>query len=229
HKGRTVEIPILNDEKKRLEEPREEDTWSSDSGDTFDELTYDEEELNEAEVYYSKKMPGDENKLYYNPWKNEASLTIYLTNVDEIPTEENESELAVSARLEKFTQVETLNEEERNEKKKIVGLEIVESKENCGNWSDYEEESEDDAYDSGYSHNYHLGAGEAWCDLTEEEEYGIKERECMYLLENILADPEEENHLNERLQLPLRNEEQGRQIEEEAYTIDDYFEIEAEE
>ncbi|CAG8552725.1 6242_t:CDS:2 [Cetraspora pellucida] len=89
------------------------------------------------------------------------------------------------------------------------------------------EESEDDSYDPGYSHNYHLGVGEAWWDLTKKEEYRIKKRECMYLLENILAEPKREepyNRLDENLQRPPRNED--RWTMKEAYMVDDCFEIE---
>ncbi|CAG8634645.1 3519_t:CDS:10, partial [Cetraspora pellucida] len=86
------------------------------------------------------------------------------------------------------------------------------------NWDDYEDKSGDETYDPGYSHNYHLGAGEAWWDLTEEEEYGLKERECIYLLENILAEPERGedpyHRLDENLPRPSRNE--VRRIMEEA-------------
>ncbi|CAG8752898.1 19723_t:CDS:1 [Cetraspora pellucida] len=76
-----------------------------------------------------------------------------------------------------------------------------------GNWNDYKEESEDEMYDYGYSHNYHLGAEEVWWDLTEEEEYGIKERECLYLLENILAEPESEKDPYNCLTEPSRSKD----------------------
>ncbi|CAG8789562.1 1_t:CDS:1, partial [Cetraspora pellucida] len=112
YKGKTVEVPISNNGKTRLEKLEEKDLWDSDSGDMFDELTYEDEELNKAEGYYMEKVLDKEDELYNNLWKDETSPAIYLTNIDELITEVQD-ESTVIEQLEKFVQTDSLDEKEK--------------------------------------------------------------------------------------------------------------------
>ncbi|CAG8722158.1 5308_t:CDS:2 [Cetraspora pellucida] len=47
-------------------------TADVESGDTFDEFTYEEEELNEVKGYYIVESSDDKVEIYKNPWKEEA-------------------------------------------------------------------------------------------------------------------------------------------------------------
>ncbi|CAG8790375.1 13372_t:CDS:2, partial [Cetraspora pellucida] len=68
--------------------------------DTFNEFTYENKKLNEAEGYYTEE-------------NDEVSLVIYLTSIDELPVEEEENESMVAKQLEKFTQTNILKKEKK--------------------------------------------------------------------------------------------------------------------
>ncbi|CAG8487019.1 10496_t:CDS:10, partial [Cetraspora pellucida] len=123
----------------------------------------------------TSKAPGPTESSIGKLWRNQVND--YKSTLEEEPCR-NERERKVSIKDKGF----------ETEKKTYMMLAEGQVGRNCNN---YEVESADEPYDLGYAHNYHLGAREAWWNLIEEEEYRIKERECIYLLENILTDPEE--------------------------------------
>ncbi|CAG8612631.1 16882_t:CDS:2 [Cetraspora pellucida] len=96
-----------------LREPRKDD-WEKGSGDTFDEFTYKEEELDEIDGYYTVESLDDELDLYDNLWKDEVSPAIYLTLVEKVPDmKKEETELTLTEWLEKFAQADILSKEEK--------------------------------------------------------------------------------------------------------------------
>ncbi|CAG8752896.1 19722_t:CDS:2 [Cetraspora pellucida] len=95
-----IEVPISNNGEVKLEKPQEKDPWDSNSRNTFDGLTYKDEELNETEGYYTEE-------------EDETSSAIYLMNIDELPTEVQD-ESTVIEQLEKFIQTDTLEEKEKD-------------------------------------------------------------------------------------------------------------------
>ncbi|CAG8765061.1 22427_t:CDS:2, partial [Cetraspora pellucida] len=115
-RGRTIEVPISHTGTESLKEPQKDD-WEKGSGDTFDEFTYEDEELDEIDGYYTVESSDDEIDLYSNPWKDEVSPTIYLTIVKEVPIQKNKEETkpTLKEQLEKFVQTDTLNSREKEE------------------------------------------------------------------------------------------------------------------
>ncbi|CAG8786851.1 9483_t:CDS:2, partial [Cetraspora pellucida] len=114
--------------KEPLKQDKKDDKWDVESGDTFDEFTYKEEELNEAE-----------------------GPAIYLTAIEELPTEEKEDEvLTETEKLDKLVQSKILTEEEKKEAQEFFRLKEPwnESMDNKG----LEEEWD-------------------WWDINEDEEY----------------------------------------------------------
>ncbi|CAG8771602.1 14568_t:CDS:2, partial [Cetraspora pellucida] len=115
HDGKRIEVPISSNGTKKLEVPEERDQPGSDSGDEFGEYTYEDEELVEAEGYYTEEAIDEIEELFYNPWEGSTSPALYLTNVEEMPTREDEEpELTVEGRIEQFLQNETLNTEDKS-------------------------------------------------------------------------------------------------------------------
>ncbi|CAG8449964.1 9700_t:CDS:2 [Scutellospora calospora] len=72
--------------------------WNIESGDTFDEFTYEDEDLNKAEEYYTLELSEEDFNIYDNLWKDEVSSAIYLTIVEELPTQEREKETLTEKR-----------------------------------------------------------------------------------------------------------------------------------
>ncbi|CAG8639267.1 5147_t:CDS:2 [Cetraspora pellucida] len=83
HQGQTIEVPISYTGTKSLREPRK-DNWEKGSSNMFDEFTYEDEQLDEIDKYYTVESSDDEIDLYSNLWKDEISLAIYLTLVEEV-------------------------------------------------------------------------------------------------------------------------------------------------
>ncbi|CAG8699046.1 15970_t:CDS:2 [Cetraspora pellucida] len=149
------------------------------------------------------------------------SPAIYLTVVEDTSTQDpgpaKHEQAREFFRQEKglFTQ-DTKELEETSyehqptyEEVEVYQMDVDDSMDDKMSWNRYG--NEDDPYDPGY-------------DTT------ITLEKCMYLLKNILAEPKKEdpyNCLDENLQRPPRNED--RWTIEEAYMVDNYFEIEPEE
>ncbi|CAG8541300.1 20694_t:CDS:2 [Cetraspora pellucida] len=155
----------------RLEKLEEKDPWDNDSEDMFDGLIYKNEELNKAEGYYTKEVSDKKDELYTNLCKDETISVIYLTNIVKLFTKVQDESIVIE-QLKKFMQTDALDEKEKrkNEEFKIEKeIYMILAKEQVGrNWNNYEEESGDKMYDFG---------------------------EYMYLLENILVNPEEEKEV----------------------------------
>ncbi|CAG8807162.1 911_t:CDS:2, partial [Cetraspora pellucida] len=84
HDGKRIEVPISSDGTKKLEVPKEKNQTGSDSGDEFGEYTYEDEELVEAEGYYTKGAIEEPDDLFYNPWEESTSPALYLMNVEKM-------------------------------------------------------------------------------------------------------------------------------------------------
>ncbi|CAG8718315.1 12787_t:CDS:2, partial [Cetraspora pellucida] len=96
-----------------MEEPQE--TYSSDEDDFFN--TYEDEEIEKVESYHTDRTSSKEEKLYTNPWAGVYSPAIYLTSIEEVPTqdEEEEAELTPTGKIKKLVEEETLDNQQRND------------------------------------------------------------------------------------------------------------------
>ncbi|CAG8673637.1 11351_t:CDS:2 [Cetraspora pellucida] len=91
-----IEVPITNSSPRKLhqmEEKEETEDPLDDDNDLFDQLVYENEEVEETEGYYMEEIfsEQEENKLYVNPWQDIQSPTAYLSNVEELPTNLSEN------------------------------------------------------------------------------------------------------------------------------------------
>ncbi|CAG8632922.1 1559_t:CDS:2, partial [Cetraspora pellucida] len=91
YQDKTIEVPTSYTGNEPLKQEKKGDEWNVESGDTFDEFTYEKEELNEAEGYCTVESSDDE-----------------------LPTQERE-ELALTKeeRLDKLVQNELLTEKRK--------------------------------------------------------------------------------------------------------------------
>ncbi|CAG8766663.1 12172_t:CDS:1, partial [Ambispora leptoticha] len=125
HDGRRIEVPISNSGTKKLEVPEERDQLDSDSGDEFGEYTYENEELVEAEGYYTEETSEEDNELFYNPWEEVTSPAIYLMSIEEVLAQEDtEVKLTVEEQIEKFLQNDALDKEEKEKAETFFQKEI---------------------------------------------------------------------------------------------------------
>ncbi|CAG8533136.1 5594_t:CDS:2, partial [Cetraspora pellucida] len=63
-----------------------DETTENEEHGTFDEFEYKDEMLNEAEGYFTSEV--SDNELFDNPWKDHHSPAVYLSHMEEIPTNE---------------------------------------------------------------------------------------------------------------------------------------------
>ncbi|CAG8703165.1 12387_t:CDS:2 [Cetraspora pellucida] len=60
----------------------------SKSGETFNKFNYEDKELLETEGYHTEESLIEEGELYDNPWADAESPAIYLTVVEDTPTQD---------------------------------------------------------------------------------------------------------------------------------------------
>ncbi|CAG8776934.1 16256_t:CDS:1 [Cetraspora pellucida] len=89
HDAKKIEVSISSNGMKKLEVPEEKDQTGSDSGEEFGEYTYEDEELVEAEGYYMEGAIEEPDDLFHNPWEESTSPVLYLMNVEEMPTKDD--------------------------------------------------------------------------------------------------------------------------------------------
>ncbi|CAG8540458.1 5013_t:CDS:2 [Acaulospora morrowiae] len=82
HEGESIELPIHQEKKAKIEKLKEEEEENYKKNDYFD--IYKEEELDEVESY----LTDDQENLYTNPWIDEYSPAAYLTVIEEALTAE---------------------------------------------------------------------------------------------------------------------------------------------
>ncbi|CAG8658826.1 13685_t:CDS:2, partial [Acaulospora morrowiae] len=90
--------------------------------DLFNEFEYKEEKIDERDGYYTDDMLLDK-ELYENPWEEMKSPAIYLTNVEEVPTleEEKEPELTMKERIESLIEKNTeLGKEDKGDVRELL-------------------------------------------------------------------------------------------------------------
>ncbi|CAG8642053.1 8962_t:CDS:1, partial [Gigaspora rosea] len=113
HQGCMFEVPISHTGMVKLAQDQEE--WNRESRDTYDEFTYESEELDEKEGYCTLKSE-EKLDIYDNPWVTEVSPVIYLILVEEVPTSKGEIAKPTQVeQLKEFAKAETLGKEEKRE------------------------------------------------------------------------------------------------------------------
>lgn len=113
YQGHMVEVQISHSGNSDPQVPIREDD-KSDSGDTFDEFTYEDEDLNGMERYHTEELVVEEVGLYDNPWADVESPAIYLTIVEgTLIQQEKPLKSSINEYLEEFIQVEGLNERQQ--------------------------------------------------------------------------------------------------------------------
>ncbi|CAG8737842.1 24157_t:CDS:2, partial [Cetraspora pellucida] len=95
YQDQVAEVPMSYDG----ECPPVEATENEENG-TFDEFEYEDEMLNEAEGYFTSEV--SDNELFDNPWKDHHSPAVYLSHMEEIPTNEPDlNDESLEVRLKK--------------------------------------------------------------------------------------------------------------------------------
>ncbi|CAG8616521.1 23634_t:CDS:2, partial [Gigaspora margarita] len=96
HQGRTIEVPISHTGKGSLKQGKRDDEWDNESGDTFDEFTYEDEELNEAEGYYTPESAEEDLDLYDNPQEPREQQVKLVHRMSEMEEEQTELKWLIS-------------------------------------------------------------------------------------------------------------------------------------
>ncbi|CAG8691028.1 20062_t:CDS:2 [Cetraspora pellucida] len=77
HKDQTIEVPIFHTGLESLRESRKND-WEKGSGDTFDKFTYENEQLDEIDGYYT--LESDDNEIDLYKWLEKFTQADILSN-----------------------------------------------------------------------------------------------------------------------------------------------------
>ncbi|CAG8615893.1 12204_t:CDS:2, partial [Cetraspora pellucida] len=100
HDGKRIEVPISSNGTKKLEVPEERDQPGR--------------RASEAEGYYTEEAVEEPMDLFYNSWEESTSPALYLTNVEEMPTkDDDETKITVERWIEQFLQNDNLDKEDK--------------------------------------------------------------------------------------------------------------------
>ncbi|CAG8457052.1 18226_t:CDS:2 [Gigaspora margarita] len=203
-------IPVGKPRRKRMDTLKQnQEDWDRESVDTFDEFTYEGEELEEKEGYLSMESADEELNLYDNPEGN-SPTTIkekeWLLSMVDLECDDEENK-----------QPDPLDEEEVGDEPTEEYQELMEEIDReftrVLTWSEYDdgkpvagvEFSDDDSdwdNDLPCEARTGLGAGEAWWEIDDNKNdynqgWEDDERDVLMINEVIDEQERDENHLPE--------------------------------
>ncbi|CAG8522358.1 5962_t:CDS:2, partial [Scutellospora calospora] len=160
YQGRTIEVPISYTGNEALNQHNKENNWDVESGDTFDEFTYEDEDLDEAEGYYTLESSEEEPDIYENPWKNEHQAGRIHNNA-------NGFSRSQEPKKEKQELIE--KDKQQTELAWLINLAEYDEYDKYNNYRTESEDSNEEWIELGSTITYNHETGWDWWDINEDD------------------------------------------------------------